>query len=68
MRRRLLLSILSILALCAGCNRLQDEPSDAAALVEFAATLAAPAPAAQDAPALAAATPAAATGIGTGAR
>jgi outer membrane protein OmpA-like peptidoglycan-associated protein len=67
MRRRLLLSFLSIVVSCAGCNRLQGEPSDAAALVEFAATIAtpapAPAPAAQDAPASAAAIPAAATGF-----
>jgi outer membrane protein OmpA-like peptidoglycan-associated protein len=62
MRRCLLPSILSIVLLCAACDR-KDEPSDAAALVDFAATIAAPpsAPVAQDAPASDTTTPATAT-------
>lgn len=53
MGRCLLLSILSAVALCAACDHVQGTPSDAEALVGFAATIAAPepAPAAPDAPA-----------------
>jgi outer membrane protein OmpA-like peptidoglycan-associated protein len=64
MGRCLQLSILSIAVLCAACDRIQDEPSDATALVEFAATIAAPPVAeAQDAPAPDGAAPAAAGGF-----
>lgn len=71
MGRYLPLSILLMVVSCAGCDRLQSEPPDAAALAGLAATIAAPAPAptptptpaAQDAPAPGAATPPATAGF-----
>jgi outer membrane protein OmpA-like peptidoglycan-associated protein len=64
MGRFLQLSILSIAMLCAAaCGRPQDEPSDAAALVEFAATIAAPGPAPRDVPISDATAPAVAGGF-----
>jgi OmpA-OmpF porin, OOP family len=64
MGRCLLLSILSVTMLCAACDRVQSEPSDARALTEFAATLATPAaePVAEEASASGDAAPATAAG------